>query len=147
MSASGRFTFDTNVLFYASDSTAGEKHKKALSLTDSAIGHDCVLTLQSLGELTNAVIKRRATFADRAQLIVRAYRESFPVVSATEADLDDAILAHQQHNIPFWDAMFWATARRAGCTLLLSEDLQDGRILGGVTIRNPFAAGFDLGGF
>lgn len=35
--------------------------------------------------------------------------------------------------------MLWATARRAGCRLLLSEDLQDGRFLGGVLFRNPFA--------
>jgi predicted nucleic acid-binding protein len=144
MNASGRFTFDTNILFYASDSTAGEKHRQALLLTEAAIAHDCVLTLQSLGELSNAVLKRRPASAENAQRIVRAYRESFSVVSATEADLDDALLAHRQHNIPFWDAMLWATARRAGCTLLLSEDLQDGRTLGGVAIRNPFAEGFTL---
>ncbi len=43
------------------------------------------------------------------------------------------------HGWPFWDAMIWATAKRAGCRLLLSEDGQDGRTLGGVTIVNPFA--------
>ena len=39
----------------------------------------------------------------------------------------------------FWDAMLWTTARQAGCRLLLSEDLQDGQTLGGVTCVNPFA--------
>ncbi len=34
--------------------------------------------------------------------------------------------------------MLWATARRAGCRLLLSEDFQDGRDLGGVLFLNPF---------
>ena len=34
--------------------------------------------------------------------------------------------------------MLWATARRAGCRLLLSEDFQDGRDLGGVLFANPF---------
>jgi predicted nucleic acid-binding protein len=144
MSASPRFTFDTNVLFYAADSTAGVRHRHALALTASAINWDCVLTLQCLGELSNAIIKRRVASAARAQQIVRGYRESFPVIPATEADLEDAILAHQQHNLSFWDAMRWATAQRARCTHLLSEDLQDGRVMGGVTIRNPFAAGFDL---
>jgi predicted nucleic acid-binding protein len=44
-----------------------------------------------------------------------------------------------EHSLSFWDAMIWATARRAGCRLLISEDGQDGRMLDGVTIVNPFA--------
>jgi predicted nucleic acid-binding protein len=141
------FTFDTNILFYASDNSAGEKHRRALALTNVALNRDCLLTLQSLGELYNAMVKKRAIPAAQAQQVILAYRETFPVIAATEADLLDAILASQEHRIPFWDAMLWATARRAGCTLLLTEDFQDGRVLGGVTIRNPFAPAFDLDAF
>ncbi|MDB5395030.1 MAG: hypothetical protein JWM91_2536 [Rhodospirillales bacterium] len=36
--------------------------------------------------------------------------------------------------------MILATAKRAGWRLLISEDGQSGRSLGGVTIVNPFAA-------
>lgn len=36
--------------------------------------------------------------------------------------------------------MIWATAKRAGCRLLLTEDGQDGFALGGVTLVNPFAS-------
>jgi predicted nucleic acid-binding protein len=32
-----------------------------------------------------------------------------------------------------------AAAGEAGCRLLLSEDLQDGFVWGGVTVVNPFA--------
>ncbi|MGD0798794.1 MAG: PIN domain-containing protein [Acidobacteriaceae bacterium] len=141
-----RYTFDTNILFYAADSAAGYRHRRALALTQDAIAHDCVLTLQSLGELSNAVAKRRIAAAAKAQQIVQAYRRSFPIIAATEADLDAALDAQQSHNISFWDAILWATARRAGCTLLVSEDFQDGRTLGGVTFRNPFVAGFKLSG-
>lgn len=35
--------------------------------------------------------------------------------------------------------LFYSAAREAGATVLLSEDLQDGRELGGVRIRNPFS--------
>ena len=34
--------------------------------------------------------------------------------------------------------MLWATAKRAGCRMLFSEDLQDGRRLGDVLFVNPF---------
>lgn len=144
MSDSPVFTFDTNVLFYAADIAAGPRHHQALLLMDRSIGLNCVLTLQSLAELYNAMAKRRAVPPDKAAEIVDAYRRRFPVATANEEDLSDAIAAHRQHNISFWDAMLWATARRAGCNVILSEDLQDGRTLGGVTIRNPFAKGFRL---
>jgi predicted nucleic acid-binding protein len=140
-----RYTFDTNILFYAADNTAGHRHRRALALTQDAIAHDCILTLQSLAELANALLKRRVASVLKIEQIVGAYRSSFPVTAATEADLADAIDTHRTYNISFWDAMLWATARRAGCTLLLSEDFQDGRVLGGVTFRNPFAAGFKIG--
>jgi len=35
--------------------------------------------------------------------------------------------------------MLWATARDAGCRVILSEDFQDGQMLEGVTFLNPFA--------
>jgi len=133
-----RLTLDTNILFYASDNTAGEKQLVAQKLTRAAALRREILTLQSLAELSNAFAKRRLHQHDIADGIVRGYLNTFTVVPATDADLLEALRHHHQHNIPFWDAMLCATARRAGCTLLLSEDLQDGRTLDGFTIRNPF---------
>jgi predicted nucleic acid-binding protein len=31
-----------------------------------------------------------------------------------------------------------AAARRLGCAIVLTEDLQDGQDLGGMVVRNPF---------
>ena len=36
--------------------------------------------------------------------------------------------------------MLWSVVKSAGVTVLLSEYLQDGRELGGVWFRDPFAA-------
>ena len=44
----------------------------------------------------------------------------------------------QDHRIGFWDALLCATADRTGLQYLLSEDMQDGRRLGNLTIVNPF---------
>jgi len=46
--------------------------------------------------------------------------------------------------MPYWDAQLWATARLNQVEVLLSEDFQDGRVLGGVRFVNPFAPSFDL---
>ena len=38
---------------------------------------------------------------------------------------------------PF-DALLLATARQAGCSIALSEDMHDGAKLDGIVVRNPF---------
>jgi predicted nucleic acid-binding protein len=134
-----RFTFDTNILVYAIDSQAGERHRMALELVRRASGRDCILTLQSLAELFRALTGRHRISPVKAAEIVQAWRDAVPVFAADEMCLTDAIDAVVTHAWSFWDAMIWATAKRAGCRLLLSEDGQDGRTFGGVTIVNPFA--------
>jgi predicted nucleic acid-binding protein len=39
------------------------------------------------------------------------------------------------------DAMLWATADRIGVTYLLTENFQDRRVLGGVTLVDPVGGG------
>ena len=38
----------------------------------------------------------------------------------------------------FWDSMIIEAAIKGGATVLISEDLQDGQAVSGVTIKNPF---------
>ncbi len=40
-----------------------------------------------------------------------------------------------------WDALLLATARAAGCTVVLSENMHDGGAFGGMTVRNPLVEG------
>ena len=49
------------------------------------------------------------------------------------------MLAARERRLQFWDAMLWATARRIGVRVLISEDFQDGQIFGGVRFTDPFA--------
>lgn len=43
------------------------------------------------------------------------------------------------HQLSIWDAMIIESARLAGCSPVLTEDLGHGRTIRGVTIHNPFA--------
>ena len=81
--------------------------------------------------------------APEAAAVVRQWRGAFPVIAADEACLIEAMDAVIHHTWSFWDALLWATARRHGCRLLLSEDGQSGRTLGGVTIVDPFGGSED----
>ncbi len=135
-----RFTFDTNVLIYAVDVSAGERHYIALDMIQRSRGLDCVVTLQALAELFRTLTGKYKISPIKAAAIVQGWRDTVPVIAADEACLVDAMDAVAAHSWSFWDAMIWATAKRSGCRVLFSEDGDDGRTLGGVTIVNPFQA-------
>jgi len=43
--------------------------------------------------------------------------------------------------LSWWDSLIVAAAQLQNCPLLLTEDLQDRAVYGGVTVRNPFTCG------
>jgi predicted nucleic acid-binding protein len=141
MTVKGRFSLDTNILIYAVDREAGRRHEQSSELIGRAARRDCVLTIQALAEFFHATTRRNLLAPRRAGAFVSDWLEVFRVASADDTALSDAMDAVQEHHLSFWDAMLWATARRMGCSAILSEDMQDGRRLGGVEIVNPFAAG------
>jgi predicted nucleic acid-binding protein len=131
--------FDTNVFGYAIDATAGRRHATAVDLVERALGSgETVLILQTLAEFYTMVTRKLETSPDDACSFLVGLRAALPVYSATEPDLDKAMAGTQRHGLSFWDAMLWATADRIGVRYLLTEDFQDGRVLGGVTFVNPF---------
>lgn len=135
-----RFTLDTNLLIYALAKQDDAKHRTARKLVQQAREHDCIITLQVLGEMFRALTGKLRHPVAEAMAAVDEWRGAVPIVAADEACLVDAMDAVARHRLSFWDAMLWATAKRAGCRLLLSEDGDDGRLLGGVTLVNPFAS-------
>lgn len=132
-----RVTFDTNILVYAV-SRSDRRHAAATSLIDRAARADCCQTLQSLAECLNVLSRKHGVPMADAEGWVWSFRRLFPVIAAAEEDLDRATTVVSQHGLSFWDAMLWATARRAGCRVLFSEDFQDGRQLDGIQFVNPF---------
>ena len=139
MTVKGRFSFDTNILVYAVDRDAGERHERSKDLVAKAARRDCVLTVQALAEFFHATTRKHLLAPSHASVFVRDWLEVFPVVSANDVALVDAIGGVEEHRLSFWDAMLWATARQSGSSTILSEDMQDGRRLGGVEFINPFA--------
>ena len=53
-----RISLDTNILVYAMDRDAGERHLLAMDVLDQAVGSDCILTTQALGEIFHVVTRK-----------------------------------------------------------------------------------------
>ena len=133
-----RITVDTNILIYAADADAGERHHLAIKVLERVIHCDCMLTLQSLCEFFAVVTRKKMLSTKVASEHIHAFSEVFPIITAKQHTLKSAMDAVTQQKLSFWDAMLWATAQDAGITLLLSEDFQHEQIIKRVRIINPF---------
>ena len=84
----------------------------------------------------------RPTRADRIQhvqavALVESWLRFF-VQELTLPIVQAALHSRERYQIGYWDAAIVEAARTAGCTEVLSEDLQDGRDYEGVRVTNPF---------
>jgi predicted nucleic acid-binding protein len=77
-----RLTLDTDILFYAMDRDAGERHRLAMEIVDRVLVFDCVLTLQSLCEFYPAVTGKGKMPSKEAEAQINDWMQLFPVVTA-----------------------------------------------------------------
>ncbi len=138
----GKVFVDTNILIYAYDTSAGDKHVKSrkilLDLWDSGLG---VLSTQVLQEFFVTVTRKIPIpmGASQARDIVSGLLQWEVVTNDGETVLD-AIDLHKSSGHSFWDSLIIAAAWSAGCTTLLSEDLTSGGTIGSIHVENPFKA-------
>lgn len=135
----GPIFLDTSVLLY-SISTAPEeraKQRRALALLDQ---DDIALSVQVLQEFY--VQATRPNRPDplphnTAAGLISAWTR-FRVQPNNLQILAAALQIKAAHGLSYWDSAIVAAAQALGCEMLLSEDMQDRRQVGAVTIVNPF---------
>src|SRR3954462_3286901 len=131
---------DPNILVYTGDSQDTYLCRPAQDIVRlAAESHRGVIALQTVGEFYAAVTRRGLQSRDAAAQQARDWVRLFAVVEPKTIDAEDALASAAVGRLSYWDGLLVATLRRAGCTVLLTEDMQDGAVHGGVAIRNPFA--------
>lgn len=139
--APGELTFvDTNVLVYAHDRSESRKQPMAQTLLEGLwASRTGALSTQILQEFyVVATRKFDPPMSKRAAREVVALYAVWPLVQIDLPLIVTASRLEERHKLSFWDALVVEAARRAGATRLISEDLQSGRLIGGVRIENPF---------
>lgn len=131
---------DANVLVYAFDASAGVKQQLAERLLERLWnGETGCLSVQVLQEFFVTVTRKvaRPLSIDEAADRIREFA-AWKIFAPTADDVLAAIALHKQAQVSFWDAMVVEAAAQSGCDVLWSEDMNDGQVLRGVRIRNPF---------
>ena len=141
MSANRRFV-DTNVLVYAHDVTAGDKHSRARALVeelwDNRQGCLSVQVLQEFFVTTTRKIPKPLEASAAARIIEDLAH--WHVHAPAAHDVLAAVDIHQRTGVSFWDAMILRSAQELGCQVLHSEDLNPGQDYEGIQVANPFPA-------
>jgi predicted nucleic acid-binding protein len=134
---------DTNVLVYAVDRSEVDKRLTA----HAWLQH---LWRQDSGRTSVQVIRESYAVLCRP-------RRGEPILSRNQARdwvstlftwrpcpislplLRDAMAVQERFALSWWDSLIVAAAQTQSCEYLLTEDLQDGQVIDGLTIVNPFA--------
>lgn len=135
-----RSFIDTNILVYAEASDAPEKQKAALALLKQLYKEASgVLSTQVLQEYCNVALKKLKLSPQYIRAQLNLY-EQFEVIQVTSTIIRVGLDLHQTRSIAFYDAIVLASAQIAGCSLVISEDMNSGEKIDGIRIVNPFGS-------
>ncbi len=126
--------FDTNVLVYAFSQDDPRTEVSRIILATGGI-----ISVQVLNELT-AVMRRKLkmSWKEIAEAL-EAVRVLCPTISPLTLETHEtALQIAERYGYQIFDSSIIASADAAKCKTLYSEDMNDGQLIGGVTIRNPY---------
>jgi predicted nucleic acid-binding protein len=135
---------DTNLFIYQLEALDERKAATADAIIRRGIETgDACISYQVVQECLNTVVRKAEIPLDALQ--ARSYLETvlgplwrvYPNAALYRRALD----LQARFRFSFYDSLIVAAALQAGCSRLLTEDLQHGQQVDGVTIENPFKEG------
>ncbi|GGK22723.1 PIN domain-containing protein [Salinarimonas ramus] len=125
--------FDTNILVYAQREGRKGDTARSLMLSGGSI------SVQVLNELSNVLRRKRGLdwdeIIDIVEDVMKMLGDPLPITLETHRL---GVMLARANGFSFYDSLLLAAAIQDGCDVMYSEDMQHGRVLGTLEIRNPF---------
>jgi predicted nucleic acid-binding protein len=139
---SDKYFVDTNILMYAHDTSAGEKHERAKALVEELWrDRKGVVSTQVLQELAVNLRRKIAKPLDaKATRDIVADYLTWQIVVNGGDSIFEALELEARYQISFCDALVVQAAQSAGTQVLYSEDFSNGQLYGPVRVINPLTA-------
>lgn len=134
-----RVALDSNILIYAEIEPELEKGTRSAGLILRA-ARDGVIPAQVLGEYLRFVQRRVPAAFGEAIRQASVYQAAFLTPPTTDAVINRASALAHAHRMQLWNCVVCAASLAAGARVLMTEDMQDGRMIDGLRLINPFAA-------
>lgn len=134
----GKFFLDTNIFVYSFHTTP--KKEKALELIKTAHVKNGCISYQVIQEFLNVALKKfdRPIKYNDLQLYLNKILLPICEVFPSERLFTEAIDVSERWNYSFYDSLIIASALESQCTILYSEDMQNGQKIRDLMIVNPF---------
>ena len=133
-----RIFLDTNILIYAYSEDEKQKQKIALALIDK-YSQNIIISTQVINELTNILFKKFKIDASTIKKTILELDSVFMIEPFDLATQIKAVHIKEKYKLQFYDSLILATALENRCTILFSEDMQNGQVIENtLTIINPF---------
>ena len=134
-----RVAIDSNILIYAEIEPELAKGRRSADLILRS-ARNGVTPAQVLGEFLRFVQRRFPASFEEAIRQALIYQSVFITPPTTETIVNKASELARAHRLQVWDCVVCAASAEARAKVLLTEAMQDGRILDGLRLMNPFAA-------
>lgn len=142
MTTPERFFVDTNVWVYCFDADEPAKRNTALDWLAERSASQLVVSIQVLQEFYVAVTRKLARPVSAEEAIAALEDLSrLPMAPIDGAMVVTAARLSHQNQLSLWDSMILTAAADAGCSKLVTEDLQHGFKHRTVVVENPFLDG------
>lgn len=126
---------DSNILIYLIGNDDSTKKK----IVKNIISPDQFISTQVIAENVNVCLKKFRLDKEIAFSHGKNLLQKFTVLTIEKSTMEKSFLISNTYNLSFWDSLIIAAALQADCTLLYSEDMQDGLLIEKkLTIKNPF---------
>lgn len=139
MTETNKIFLDTNILIYFVDNNDKQKQEIAQTIIQNAtINQNIIISTQCLQEFYNATTKKMFCTPIKAKEYVNLFAQLFNIVQIDTNVIQQAIDISIKNKLSFWDSLILSSAKQSGCIIVYSEDLNNGQLINGVKIINPF---------
>lgn len=130
---------DTNILVYAHDRDAGERHQRARTLVERLWTElkPPSVSVQVLQEFYVNLMKKSVSEKE-ASAAVHDYLNWY-IVDNDRNLLTSGIEERLRYKLSLWDGLILAAARRAGANVIWTEDFNTGQDYDGILAVNPLS--------
>lgn len=129
--------FDTNIFVYSIDLRDKKKQNTARELIRKFPRSEITISTQVLQEFYNVATTKLKHDVNEVKKIMHSATR-FNVWQVSVNTIFSAIDISTRHQFSIWDSLILASAIESGCDTLYTEDLQNGQVVEGVKILNPF---------
>jgi predicted nucleic acid-binding protein len=127
---------DTNVLLYAVGSGDGR-----VETSQAIVARGGIMSVQVANEFIDVSRRRLRWSWDQVAAALDALRAALGTpVPLTDETHRLALDISRRYGLGIYDSLILSAAKHAGCRLVYTEHLQDGQVIEGMLVRNPFAS-------